>query len=116
MTSHSITIDVMGLELEPWPLEPEQVIAGSPEVSGRVLDTSTDGRVERGVWEHTPGVSRDTESDELFVVVAGRGTVSVEGGSVLALSPGMMGLLRAGDRTVWTVEETVRKVYQVTTP
>jgi uncharacterized cupin superfamily protein len=27
---------------------------------------------------------------------------------------GDVGLLRAGDRTVWTVHQTLRKVYQVT--
>lgn len=112
MSDQSLIVDVAGLELEPWPLEPEQIVAGTPEISGLVLDSSDDGRIERGVWQHTPGVSRDVESDELFVVVSGRATVAVEGGPVLELSPGVAGLLRAGDRTLWTVHETLRKVYQ----
>jgi uncharacterized cupin superfamily protein len=105
---------VASAELEPWPLAPEQIVAGSPEVSGLVLDTSADGRVERGIWQHTPGVSRDVEADELFVVISGRATAEIEGGSVLELSPGVLGLLKAGDRTVWTVHETLRKAYQTT--
>jgi uncharacterized cupin superfamily protein len=44
----SKSIDPMALELEPWPLEPDQIIDGDPQVSGRVLDTSADGKVRAG--------------------------------------------------------------------
>lgn len=114
MIERSEQLDPMALELEPWPLEPDQIVAGDPQVSGRVLDTSTDGRVERGIWSHTPGVSRDTESDEIFVVLTGRATIEVEGGPTLELGPGDVGLLHAGDRTVWRVHEPLRKIYQTT--
>jgi hypothetical protein len=110
----SWTVDVAALDLEHWPLEAEQIVSGTPVVSGRVLDTSADGRVERGVWQHTPGVSRDVEADELFVVISGRATVKIEGGPVLELSPGTAAVLRSGDRSVWTVHETLRKIYQTT--
>ncbi len=116
MISRSEVVDPMALELEPWPLEAEQVVEGDPQVSGRVLDTSADGKVERGVWQHTAGVSTDTESDELFVVLAGRATIEVEGGPTLEVGPGDVSLLHAGDRTTWRVHETLRKIYQTTTP
>ncbi len=51
----------------------------------------------------------------LFVVLAGAGTVAFEDGSVLTLAPGVVVRLHAGDRTVWTVTETLRKLY-VTAP
>jgi uncharacterized cupin superfamily protein len=114
MAERSESLDPMAIELEPWPLEAEQIVAGDPRVSGRVLDTSADGRVERGVWQHTAGVSRDTESDELFVVLTGRATIEVEDGPSLEVGPGSVGLLHAGDRTTWRVHETLRKVFQVT--
>lgn len=107
----SFAVDVAALELEDWPLDPEQVVAGEPVVRGRVLHEA--GGVQRGVWEHTPGVSTDVEADELFVVVSGRATVEVEGGPTLEVGPGSAAVLRAGDRTVWRVHETLRKVYQV---
>jgi uncharacterized protein len=110
----SEAVDPMALELEPWPLEPDQVVDGDPQVSGRVLDTSADGKVERGVWQHTAGVSRDTESDELFVVLTGRATIEVEDGPTLEVGPGDVGLLHAGDRTTWTVHEDLRKIFQTT--
>jgi uncharacterized protein len=110
----SESLDPMALALEPWPLEAEQVLAGDPQVSGRVLDASADGKVERGVWQHTAGVSTDTESDELFVVLVGRATIEVEGGPTLEVGPGDVGLLHAGDRTTWRVHEDLRKIYQAT--
>ncbi|NBE55137.1 cupin domain-containing protein [Streptomyces boluensis] len=99
--------------LEPEPLDPDQIVSGDPVVTGKVLWESPDGRQARGIWQITPGVVTDTEADELFVVVSGRATVEVEGGDVLELGPGDMAVLRAGDRTTWTVHETLRKAYHV---
>jgi uncharacterized protein len=104
---------VAELGLEPAPLDPETVLEGSPEVSELVLATSSDGRVVRGVWQITPGVVEDVEADELFVV-SGRATVEVEGGAILELEPGVVGVLHAGDRAVWRIHETLRKVFQIT--
>lgn len=98
-------------ELEPAPLAPDQVVAGSPDV--RVLALHDSDVLGVGVWQHGAGVSRDVEADEVFVVLSGRATVEVEGGPVLEVGPGDVGLLPAGARTVWTVHEALRKVYVV---
>jgi uncharacterized cupin superfamily protein len=107
-------LDAAGLELEPGELSDDQIIEGAPSVAERALWTSVDGRRESGVWEITVGVSTDVEAEEVFVVVSGRARVEVEGGPVLELSPGVVGAFAAGDRTVWRVSETLRKVYTVT--
>jgi len=114
MNEPSFAIDPLTAVLEDWPLEPEQVVAGEPQVSGLVLHESEDGRVERGIWQHTAGVSTDVEADELFVVLSGRASVEIAGGAVLELRPGSVAVLKAGDQTIWHVHETLRKIYQVT--
>jgi hypothetical protein len=114
MAGSPVVYRVADLELEPAPLDPATILAGSPDVSELVLATSEDGRVVRGVWQITPGVVRDVEADELFVVVSGRATVEVEDGPTLELEPGVVGVLRAGDRAVWRIHETLRKVFQIT--
>jgi hypothetical protein len=54
----------------------------------------------------------DTEVEELFVVIAGRGTVRlIDAGETLELAPGTVGRLAAGARTEWTVIETLRKIW-----
>ena len=77
----------------------------------RTLPLSTLDEVEVGIWEMLPGTEQDTEVDEVFVVLAGRGTVTFEDGEVVELRPGVAVLLRAGERTSWTVTEALRKVY-----
>lgn len=90
-------------------------------MSDRVLTTdvlaaeaaplATLGDAEVGLWEMAPGIDHDTEVDEVFVVLAGRGTVAFADGEVVELTPGVAVRLRAGERTTWTVTETLRKVY-----
>jgi uncharacterized cupin superfamily protein len=112
----SFALHVPDAELEPDPLDPAQIVAGTPEVSGKVLWQSEDGRRLRGIWQITPGVVTDVEADEMFVVVSGRATVEIENGPTLRVGPGDVAVLREGDRTVWTVHETLRKVYAITLP
>lgn len=69
------------------------------------------GGAEVGTWEMAPGTDHDTEVDEVFVVLTGRGTVTFEDGEVVELRPGLAVRLRAGERTTWVVTETLRKVY-----
>ena len=67
--------------------------------------------VVAGIWEMTEGVAHDTEVEELFVVLRGAGSVAFEDGEVIDLHPGSVVRLRAGERTTWTITQTLRKVY-----
>ncbi|WP_395690301.1 cupin domain-containing protein [Nocardioides sp.] len=77
----------------------------------RTLPLAEVGAVEIGVWEMAPGTEDDTEVDEVFVVLGGRGTVTFADGEVVTLAPGVVVRLHAGERTTWTVTETLRKIY-----
>ncbi|MFF9238958.1 cupin domain-containing protein [Streptomyces sp. NPDC014801] len=110
---HSFAVHVPDAELVPEPLNPAQIVSGSPEVTGKVVWESDDGRQVRGIWQITPGVVTDTEADEVFAVISGSATVEVDGGPTLHVGPGDMAVLHEGDRTTWTVHETLRKVYAV---
>jgi uncharacterized cupin superfamily protein len=99
------------LPIDDEPIATEQVLAGAPRAGFVELD-ATDGRTI-GVWEHSPGVSTDVEDDEVFVVVSGTGLLEFTEPSLPAveLRPGVIVRLTAGMRTVWTIRETLRKVY-----
>lgn len=99
------------LPLQPLALAAETILEGQPQTFHAPLEVSSDGRVRSGVWEITPGVVSDVEVEEMFVVLKGRARVSIEGGAKMDLAPGCVGFLRAGDRAVWQVSETLRKVY-----
>lgn len=94
------------------PLSHDEVVAGAPTAAVHPLaELVAPAGVEIGVWEMSEGVARDTESDEVFVVLSGAGEVRFEDGDVVALRPGTAVRLRAGERTVWTVHQTLRKVF-----
>jgi uncharacterized cupin superfamily protein len=102
---HAATID---LEHEPVPAE--QSVSGDPTTAATAFEKF--GGLEVGVWEMTPGVMNDVETDEVFVVLAGSATVEFASGSpTIRLGRGDLVRLAAGAETVWTVTETLRKVY-----
>ncbi|MBI2244596.1 MAG: cupin domain-containing protein [Nocardioides sp.] len=80
-------------------------------LEGSEAALATLGDTEVGAWESAPGTDEDTGVDEVFVVFAGRGTVTFAGGEVVELAPGVTVRLRAGERTAWVLTETLRKVY-----
>lgn len=99
--------DATQLPLRREPVAEAQIVSGAPSTGWSELDDGI------GVWEMTPGAMRDIEADEVFIVLAGDATVTFEHPelSPIALSPGSVVRLSAGLRTVWTVRETLRKVY-----
>ncbi|MBN9151303.1 MAG: cupin domain-containing protein [Cryobacterium sp.] len=108
--SEGAEVNAVELELLHSPVPAEQVLEGAPTVSAAVLG-EFEGR-EVGVWELTPGTVTDVEADELFVVVSGAATVNfLDEDRLEHLAPGSVMQLKAGQRTVWTVTETLRKVY-----
>ncbi len=99
-----------GLELEHQRIPAEDVLAGNPSTAIHELE-GLDG-VSVGIWEMTPGTATDTEAEEVFVVLAGRARIDFLGtGHALDIAAGDVVRLRAGQRTAWTVTETLRKVY-----
>ena len=98
----------MDLEHEAGP--PDQSLAGAPTTAASTLTEI--GGIEVGVWEMTPGTMSDVEAEEVFVVLSGSATVAFDDDTPgLRLRAGDVVRLAAGARTVWTVTETLRKVY-----
>jgi uncharacterized protein len=107
-------INAADLRLNIQPVPPEQSVDGQPCTGATAVADL--GEVEIGAWEMTPGVMRDIEAEEVFVVVSGSATVEfADGAPTLRLGPGDVVRLAEGAETIWTVTETLRKIY-ITTP
>ncbi len=104
-----LSADVRTQQGSAAPVEAADVLAGSPETT--TIPLADLGEAEFGIWEITAGTVRDTEADEIFVVLSGSGSVGFEDGTSIDLSAGVAVRLRAGERTVWRIDETLRKVY-----
>ena len=103
-------IGALDLTIVREPVSADQVVDGAPTTGFTTVTTF--GELEVGVWEMTVGAMQDVETDEIFVVIAGRATVTFEADDrVMNLSVGSVVRLVAGEHTVWTVTETIRKVY-----
>lgn len=109
MPDRALARDVHSVELPQDDLDPADVLAGSPRTGSLALDQV--GDIEVGIWELSEGTVRDTEEDEVFVVLAGDGTVVFEDDTSIELTPGVAVRLRSGERTRWEIRSTLRKIY-----
>ncbi|WP_247633834.1 cupin domain-containing protein [Microbacterium galbinum] len=103
--------DAATLALVHVPLPASDVVSGNPTTAVHPLALL--GGTEVGIWEMTPGTASDTETDEVFVVLSGRARIAFDDPDLpdLDVSPGSVVRLAEGQRTVWTVTETLRKIY-----
>ena len=106
-----VLVTALTVELDHEPVPADQVVAGAPATGYLAIDEGDAGEI--GVWEMTPGAMSDTEVSEVFVVVAGSATGEFIDPvrPPVELAPGAIVKLDAGMRTVWTVRETLRKVF-----
>lgn len=86
-----------------------EVVAGTPVAHHQRLLDHGHGSV--GIWEMSEGCVRDVEVDEVFLVLGGQAVLAIEDEPTIALLPGVLVHLHAGDRTTWAVTEALRKVY-----
>jgi len=102
--------DAVTLRLENVDVPSNQVVSGNPRVGMTQLGQLGERAI--GIWEISPGISTDIESEEFFIVLFGQATVAFsDGRPPMRLHAGCVGHLAAGTETTWTVTETLRKVY-----
>lgn len=102
-------LQALELPLEHEPVDPEQVVDGSPTTGVAALTEVDDWEI--GVWEITPGTVTDVEVEEVFIVLTGRAILRRDDGSETLLVAGSVGRLDDGEETEWEVHETLRKIY-----
>ena len=93
----------------------DQIESGSPETG--ILELPDFAGMSMGIWEHSEGVSTDTEVDEVFIVISGGATIEFLNDDTppLDVEPGDIVRLAAGTKTRWIVPDHLRKVYLIPT-
>ena len=98
-------------DLEDWgPLDE----ATGDEMATHGVELWVDGESSAGIWQCAPGPSRWTlETNEVIYLVAGRMTVTADGGEPAQIGVGDMAVFPKGWTGTWELHETVRKVYSI---
>lgn len=93
-------------------------LSGDILVRSKVEFTTDDKKIISGIWECEPGVSRWDFSNrgEIIHVVSGHMTVLEDGGEPAEIVAGTAAYFPVGWKGVWTIHETLRKVYVVYKP
>jgi uncharacterized cupin superfamily protein len=99
------------VDLEPAPISPDWILAGTPEARNRVVAKSHDRTSYVMVWECTPGrFNWHYTQDEELVVISGEVFITTETGEERRLGPGDWALFPARSSATWRVTQRVRKV------
>lgn len=109
MTDSISASRLLSADLHAQAAEPDGVSAALSTASHAFVDSD----IEVGLWEAGPGTDTDVEVDEVFLVLAGAGSITFADASVLELRPGVLVRLREGDRTTWQITERIRKLYLI---
>ncbi len=116
MTTPTVSLAVLAdaaarSDLEDWgPLEE----ATGPQMQTSGLTFWEDGDQSSGIWECTAGPSHWTlETHEFVHLIAGRMTVTADGGQPVELAAGDTMLFPKGWSGAWDITETLRKVYVI---
>jgi uncharacterized cupin superfamily protein len=97
--------------LEPAPISPSWILAGTPEARSRLLAKSGDRTSSIMVWECTPGrFNWHYSEDETVVVISGEVYITTENGEERRLGQGDVGFFPAGTSCTWRVTDRIRKV------
>jgi uncharacterized protein len=98
-------------ELEDW--GPLAEATGVP-MATYGLELWAEGDCSAGVWECSPGPSYWTlETHEVIHLIAGRMTVTPDGGEASVIATGDVAIFPRGWSGTWEIHETVRKVYAI---
>lgn len=98
-------------ELEPAPISPSWILAGTPQARSKILAKSRDGTSYVMAWECTAGRFKwHYSEDETVVVTSGEVIITTETGAEMRLGPGDMGFFPAGSSCTWHVTDRIKKV------
>jgi hypothetical protein len=107
----SLLPDATDAQLEDW--GPLAEATGEP-MATQGLEVWVDGDSSAGIWQCAPGPSRWTlETNEVIYLVAGRMTVTPDGGEASEIGVGDVAVFPKGWTGTWDIHETVRKVYSI---
>jgi len=98
------------VKLEPAPINPQWILSGKPQASGKLIAKSKDKTGSKFVWECTPGQFEwHYNDDETVHMISGEVFLLMKDGTERRLGAGDMAFFPAGSSCTWRVTAPVRK-------
>jgi uncharacterized protein len=118
ITFRAAEIPAADLASKPLGQPSAEPLTGDITTRSQVFFESPDNKIVSGTWECEPGASRweFTARGEIIYVLSGRMTVQRDGEEGVELTAGSSAVFELGWCGVWTVHETIRKVFVVYRP
>ena len=113
-TIHLADVDV---ELSPYELPADSIIAGDPKARGHVVcrHESDGSRLVSGIYACSPGTVRARgSSTETIHVLEGDVSIELSNGHCIDLGPGDVAVLPAGHEATWTFHSQFKEVFVLT--
>ncbi|WP_449283085.1 cupin domain-containing protein [Leucobacter sp.] len=87
--------------------------ATTPGLTEAAASTWSNGRIDTGLWECTPGdfTAERNGYTEICTILSGRVTIEVDGQDPEEFGPGDVMVMPSGWKGVWRVHEPLRKHY-----
>lgn len=107
--------DTSTRDLGPHVAKPTSIEGAQTEASFSVWSGGTDGKVDTGLWECTPGTftAERIGYTEICTILMGRVTIEVEGEEPREFGPGDIMVMPSGWRGAWRVPVPLRKHYTI---
>jgi len=97
--------------LDPAPISPDWILAGTPQARSKLLAKSHDGTSSIMVWECTAGrFNWHYSEDETVVIISGEVFIRSTKGEETRLGQGDVGFFPAGSSCTWRINDRVKKV------
>ena len=108
----SIILEAAALAaLDPAPIPPDWILAGTPQARSKLLAKSHDRTSSIMVWECTAGrFNWHYSEDETVVIISGEVFITREEGEERRLGQGDVGFFPAGSSCIWRINDRVKKV------
>jgi uncharacterized cupin superfamily protein len=118
VTIHFRALDIPASDLAEKPLGQPSAEPLTGEILTRAKVFLDIEKITSGTWECEPGASRweFLTRGEIIYVLKGHMTVHEDGGDAVELTEGSSCIFPIGWKGVWTVHETLRKVFVVYRP
>jgi uncharacterized cupin superfamily protein len=118
VTIHFRALDIPASDLAEKPLGQPSAEPLTGEILTRAKVFLDIEKITSGTWECEPGASRweFLTRGEIIYVLKGHMTVQEDGGDAMELTEGSSCIFPIGWKGVWTVHETLRKVFVVYRP